>query len=165
MYARDLEQRATCRREAEYRSTVAGRRMPTSALTPGYLALPVNIQRSQRYYYCGHMDNLPPKCSCNHTKEACAVAELSTIAATHAARVRPPRGCQDAQREAGTKVAIYLRTVVKPARPYCATSSHALAACLGYDEVGYNEWGRLAPACLRSSPLLLVCCCYGFTAG
>lgn len=47
----------------------------------------------------------------------------------------------------------HLRAVVKPARPYRATSSHALAACLGYDEVGYSKCGCSAPACLREEGL------------
>ena len=40
----------------------------------------------------------------------------------------------------------HLCAVVKPAKPYCATSSHALAACLGYDEEGCNTRGCSAPA-------------------
>ena len=91
MYTRELEQRATCRREAEYRSIVAGSRMPTSALTPGYLALPVNIKRSQRCYYCGHMHNLPPN--------AAAITRKKRAQSRSSQRSLPPMRYEYGRRE------------------------------------------------------------------
>jgi hypothetical protein len=58
----DLEQRANCRREADRglsQTPISHRRRnPTSTLTPGYLALCVNIQRSERCY-CTLMRHFP----------------------------------------------------------------------------------------------------------
>jgi hypothetical protein len=117
----DFEQPANCRREADrglsQTSISHRRRNPTSTLTPGCLARPMRQYPTLGALLLHTHASFPGKCSCNHIRKARAITMLSTIYAPMLIRVWPPRGCQEAQREAGTKVAIYPLAVVKPARP------------------------------------------------
>ena len=148
------------------RSITCRRRNPTSALTRGHLALPVNIQRSQRCH-CGTHASFPSDMQLQSQRSVRTRGALNGLCHPCDTSTAAARMSRSAAR--GWEQSRYLSS------HSCETSETLL--CHEFPRTGRvlggmtrkgttNAVVRLRRVCAkRVSPLSLVWYCYGFTTG